>query len=332
MRIAYYCRALTLSGGGGIHARSLVQAWRQDGHEVLCLPRDPGEHVEPARRRGRLSERLPVRTRIFGSLLKARLTVLRELRPLKSALGRFGPDLLVVRRNVYENVLDRLLAEVLCAYVAEVNAVNWQERSDLSGLSTPVGVVAAENRFLQHAIRCACVSAEVARHVAQLGIPESRIVLVPNGVDTVLFCPDAPHPAGADGAVAGHSPLFGFVGVVGPSHDMSTMARAAEQVLNVSPSAGFLFVGSDLQRLKDCGFSQAVLERTTASGPVGHADVPGWLALADVLWAAKWLRNQPVANGQPVRLHGVGYGALLALMAGAVDRDIAAVVEEQPLT
>ena len=37
---------------------------------------------------------------------------------------------------------------------------------------------------------------------------------------------------------------------------------------------------------KDCGFSRSVLERTTASGPVGHADVPGWLALADVLWAA----------------------------------------------
>ena len=56
------------------------------------------------------------------------------------------------------------------------------------------------------------------------------------------------------------------------------------------------------------------------------------MRVADVLWAASWLRRQPAVNGHAVRLHGVGYGALLGLLAGAVDRDIASVVEEQPLT
>lgn len=56
------------------------------------------------------------------------------------------------------------------------------------------------------------------------------------------------------------------------------------------------------------------------------------MRVADALWAARWLRRQPAVNGRAVSLHGVGYGALLALLAGAVDRDIAGVVEEQPLT
>ena len=56
------------------------------------------------------------------------------------------------------------------------------------------------------------------------------------------------------------------------------------------------------------------------------------MRVADVLWAAKWLRRQPAVNGQVIALHGVGYGALLALLAGAVDRDIAGVVEERSLT
>jgi dienelactone hydrolase len=56
------------------------------------------------------------------------------------------------------------------------------------------------------------------------------------------------------------------------------------------------------------------------------------MRVADVLWAARWLRRQAAVNGRAVTLHGVGYGALLSLLAGAMDRDIAGVVEEQPLT
>ena len=286
MRIAYYSPFLTSCTGPGVHARALVDAWRRDGHEVLCLPREPegdGTHVGAATAG---TDRLPPSLRYAGSIGKAALRYLADYSKVRTSLTAFSPDLVVARRNLHDWILDRLVVSEGMRYVAEVNAVFWLERQEVHGLHTRPSEVERETRFLLRASRCACVSQEWARVLIGLGVHDSRVVVVPNGVDATLFSPDVRRSSRLEALTADWSPVMAFVGTGSATHDLVTMARAADDVVAALPTAGFVFVGTSRRFLADNGFSSRTLARSIAVDSVKHSEVPSWLASADLLWAA----------------------------------------------
>jgi glycosyltransferase involved in cell wall biosynthesis len=320
LRIAYYFRLLSRADGPGVHARALVRAWRALDHQVLCLPTEPDATKRAAPRKS-IGANLPVALRERASLLRAALRLSRETGPARGSLTSFKPDLLVARREFNDWVLDHIIDGLDHPYVAEVNAVSWVERRDMLGLSTTRAEMLREKQYLLGAARCACVSHVWADQLRELGIPENRIVVTPNGVDTNLFAPSPRETRGESSTPRDWTPLFGFVGTGVATHDLVSMGKAATVLLSRVPSAGFLFVGLSRSDLSAAGFAAEVLERAHATGPVAHEGVPQWLARCDVLWAAF---NH--SHGSPLKI--AEYMAMakpvVAACAGQAEESIAA--------
>ena len=323
MRIAYYNPTLNEPRGAGIHGRALLASWRGQGHEVLCLPwplvEDPAQRTSRANRAPWLPE--PVRTAAMD--LRARLQVLSYLADVREQLRAFRPRLLVARRNLYDYLLDELLAEpVPC--LGEVNAILSLEFAKLNGRRLLPWEQRREARFLRACDALVCVTDEVRKDVLDLGRPGDRVVTIQNGVDLAAFSPSVAPDPGLAAWAQDFSVVFAYCGTLSPWHDVDTLARAAGLVAGSLPSAGFLFVGPSAAEVEDLLRGSVPPSHVRATGPVPHESVASALAAADVFWAAfehdygsPLKMFEYLAMGRPVLLACVGPPAEVVLQAEA---------------
>lgn len=173
---------------------------------------------------------------------------------LRRELRRFRPDL------VHSWMYHADLIGGLAARAGSLGPVLWGIHNSRLGrgssLQTRV-VVALLSRLASHLpdLIQSCSEAAAAEHVA-LGYPEAKIRIVPNGVDTALFRPDAqagPSLRGDLGLDA-DARLIGTVGRFHPDKDYPTFLRAARALSDRDPRVHFVLAGRNL----DTGNSRLV--------------------------------------------------------------------------
>jgi len=299
VRICYFNRFLNVPWSLGVHGRSLVEAWRAAGHDVLCLPqpllaegRGPGPAV------GRLAW-LP--TAIHGPIqdVRARGVAVWHTRRLARQVEQFEPDVLITRRARYDYSLDAVLRRLGTVYIAEVNAVLADEAAQFTHQRMLSWERRREQNYLLEAPGAVCVAEPVRDHLRALGVPDERLRVLPNGVDADLFSPDTKVDRATANWASRFRHVYGHVGTMGPTHDTAGLLDAAAAVLRMQPDAGFLFVGPDLPDLQRQPTWDAALQpRVLCTGRIPHREVPSHLAAADVLWAS--FRND---HGSPLKLY-----------------------------
>ena len=121
--------------------------------------------------------------------------------------------------------------------------------------------------------------------VAGRGIAESKIVVVPNGVEVERFQPVAPDPAlrselGLDGKV-----VAGFIGSFFHYEGLPLLVEAVHQLRERHPDLRVLLVGGgeDDERTKARARELGVEDLVTFTGRVPHDRVNDYYALVDVL-------------------------------------------------
>lgn len=103
----------------------------------------------------------------------------------------------------------------------------------------------------QRIIACSAVALE---DHASLGYPRRKLACVPNGIDTLLFTPDAV----ARGVtrhelrLPAHAPVIGFVGRFHEMKDLATWLRAAALLQARMPNLHFLLCGGAEMEMGDC--------------------------------------------------------------------------------
>lgn len=152
-----------------------------------------------------------------------------------------------------------------------------------------------EKLNLAVATRIFVVSAIERDNLFNAGVPASKIVINPNGVDTDVFKP------GIGGRevrnklnINDDTVLVGFVGSFGPWHGVFALADA---IAKLSPERNihFLLIGTGAlrdemeTRLRNAG----CIDRTTFTGAVQHDEVPALLDACDILAAP----HVPLADG-----------------------------------
>jgi len=147
------------------------------------------------------------------------------------------------------------------------------------------------------------------RELVMLGVPRSRMVMVPSGVNTELFRPDGPAEP-RDGR-----------------HRVVTVGRLVERkgfedvirAMTLVPDAELVVVGGTpdgqdpyADRLRELAVSLRVDDRVRLAGAVPARDMPRWYRSADVLAAAPWYEPfgltplEAMACGVPVVATAVG--------------------------
>lgn len=118
----------------------------------------------------------------------------------------------------------------------------------------------------------------------EIGIPDEKILLIPNGTDTEKFRPDTPRGELPAGICSKKDRVIVFVGRLNKYYRIELLIEAVPAVLNRHPDAKFLLVGDgdDVQNIT------ARIARNNLSGSVfltGYRDpddIPGLLSCADV--------------------------------------------------
>lgn len=145
-----------------------------------------------------------------------------------------------------------------------------------------IKVLARLSSIVPHRI-VSCAASAIEAHVA-LGYRQEKFLVIPNGIDTTLFRPDA-EDRGAIRAELGLSAEDIVIGTVGRfefQKDHRNLLRAAGHLRHICPPARFLLVGADLDNERIRGW---IAEADLASsvhllGP--RQDVPRILRALDL--------------------------------------------------
>ena len=204
-------------------------------------------------------------------------------RRLVSAAREFQPDVVYERYNLF------LLAGVMLKWrrrlplLLEVNAPLAQERGLFGGLGLPWLARWAEGVAWRGADFVLPVTQVLASHVRERGVPDQRIVVIPNGINQAHFS-QAPLPADARARLGWPDALVvGFTGFVRDWHGVDRVVRWLATAA-APANARLLVVGDgparpDIERLAvDLG----VAGRIRFTGFVPRDEVPAYVAAFDI--------------------------------------------------
>jgi glycosyltransferase involved in cell wall biosynthesis len=187
--------------------------------------------------------------------------------------------------SIFQGVTAWLLARLKrVPFVFEVRDLWPAFAVDMGVLRNPVLIRSAEwlERFLyHHADRLVVNSPAYVDHVQGKGVPAGRVTLVPNGVETAMFDPNA------DGAAVRRE--FGlnarfvvlYAGAHGPANDLGVVLQAASH-LREREDVLFVLVGDGKERPDlMCQADEMALSNVLFIPAQPKARLPGFLAAAD---------------------------------------------------
>lgn len=131
-------------------------------------------------------------------------------------------------------------------------------------------------------------SNELAEAVESLGISESKITFISNGVDTKKFSPKVPPKnIRQEYALTPDTKIVLCPRRLEPKNGVKYLIEAASAVLRECPETSFFIVGGSypdqLALLREKAHKLGVLDHITFVGSVPNAEMPSWYTAADIV-------------------------------------------------
>ncbi len=197
------------------------------------------------------------------------------------AARAYRPHAIYQRHTAYSvagAVLSRLLRVPL---VLEFNSSEVWKGRYWGGLHLPHVAELVERINLGAADRIVVVSEPLRQQLLARAVPSERILVNPNGVEPAAFGPSEGAGALRDRLGLHSRVVIAFSGTFGVWHGIPTLAEVIPRVLAERRQAAFLLVGDgSLRHLVE---PLATDRRVVLTGLVPHAQMPDYLAAADIL-------------------------------------------------
>ena len=299
--------------GASVHVREFVTTLARQGHEVTVVCATLGEGNAPPP--GELVElrfetdeaELQKETQAWGlptAALDDRITR-RELQRLAYdrtfarriavtlEAARFWPDFIYERHALFHRAGGTLAQMLGIPRLLEVNAPLIREQERFRGLVLKDIATVAERDSFKCAHAIIAVSREVADYIASCGMSLDKILTIPNGVDTVRFCPNAGRETIRNKLGLGQAPVIGFVGSFKAWHGIGFLVDAFVTIAQKHPGVKLLAVGEgpELRAAQDEISARGLEDQVIFTGRVPHAEIPSYLAAMD-LSVAPYLSDQ----------------------------------------
>ena len=295
MKILYHHR-IGSKDGQFVHVEELTSALQTAGHEIIMVaPKTfaKGEFGSESGWISRLKRSLPA---FLYELLEFSYTFL-DYFHLARAIRKHRPDCIYERYSLYLPSGVWAKKRFGLPLILEVNSPLYQERKAFHRITLDKLACWSERFVWQRADFVLPVTQVLARHVIDAGVPESRIVVVHNGVNQKRFSsvPDvteAKRRLGLDGFI-----VLGFVGFMREWHGLEQVIELVAR--NKAKNLYFLAVGDGparqtvLQQARD----QGAENRVSVTGVIGRGEVADYIAAFDVA-----LQPDVVAYASPLKL------------------------------
>jgi glycosyltransferase involved in cell wall biosynthesis len=313
VRILYlnFDRGIPVLGdkGASVHVREFAAAAAALGHEVLlaCARLGSGNVAPPVQlleltlesAPGRTatqaaagaadagSQRLPPIDRELSKLVYDEWVGNRLLREL--AARAYRPDLIYERHALFCTAGAGVAARLGCPRILEVNAPLVEEQKRFRGLVLESIARRMEVESFRGAAAIVAVSEQVRSYIhGASGVSAQRIHVLANGVDVERFgsAPGREQIRQRLGWGAGDAAI-GFIGSFKPWHGTSFLLEVFEALAPIRPAARLFAVGDgpERERFRERVERSPFGDRVHLTGRVPHAQIPSWVAAADIVAA-----------------------------------------------
>jgi glycosyltransferase involved in cell wall biosynthesis len=268
----------------GIHIGEMVKAFRDLGHEVevvALVTKDEGKGK-------------PAQGDILGGLTRWVPAWLYELMSLLYNLYGYRRLCQMIRSTTPDLIYERYALNTFCGVwasrrfgipmVLEVNAPLYHEQMTLGRLAFPWLARFSERWICSHSTRTVVVSQVMKDILAQEGVPDEHMVVMPNGIDPQRFHPQISGEAvrqkyGLDGSI-----VVGFVGWFRPWHGLEMLLDVMREPLHDTGQVRLLLIGdgpayADLLHYVNVHRMQASVVFT---GPISRSDIAAHIAAMDI--------------------------------------------------
>lgn len=301
MKILYHHRTAS-KDGQAVHIEEMIDAMRAQGHEVRVVAPTLGA---PAEQQGAMGGEVGWVAKLKSALPKAVYELLElayswvAYRQLMRAAHGWQPDFIYERYNLFLLSGGMAARRLGIPLLLEVNAPLVDERLKHSGGLSLVRLARwAEGRAWRGADRVLPVTQVLAEHVKAYGVPDDRIVVLPNGINEAHFVSaPTPHEAKARLGLQGQL-VLGFTGFVRDWHGVDRVVHwlASPQ----APAHSHLLVVGDgpvRAELEALARRLGVAARVTFTGVIDRHRVPEHVAAFDVA-----LQPAVTAYASPLKL------------------------------
>lgn len=281
MKILYHHRTAS-KDGQAVHIEELIGALRQLGHEVRIVAPAIGAS-------GGMGEDATLVRKLKAALPKALYELLELVyslvayRRLARAASEFRPDFIYERYNLFLLAGAMLRRKLNIPLLLEVNSPLAEERGRFGGLGLPWLARWAESRAWRDADFVLPVTRVLAGHVAAAGVPEGRIVVIPNGINRDHFAAAPTLEAAKQKLGLTGRLVLGFTGFVRDWHGVDRVIRWMASP-DAPVNAQLMVVGdgpvrADLERL---AADLKLQDRVRFTGVIDRDRVPGHVAAFDI--------------------------------------------------
>lgn len=296
MKILYHHRTRS-KDGQNVHIDELTRALRARGHEIVMVApaaMDTEEFGADAGAVAMMKKWIPKAVYELMELAYAGFAYLR----LRKAYLKHRPDILYERYNLFLPSGVWLKRRFGLPMLSEVNAPISRERAEFDGLALSSLARWSERMVWRGADYVLPVTGVLGSLVRSAGVPEDRIVVIPNGINPERFGGQIDREAakarlGLEGRL-----VLGFTGFMRPWHGLD---RVVDFIGDSDPAARlhFLAVGDGPVRadLEAQIAARDLTDRITFSGLVGREEIASYVAAFDIA-----LQPDVVAYASPLKL------------------------------
>ena len=296
MKILYHHRTVS-KDGQDVHITELINAFREKGHEVIIVSPPTQDDAAFGAGGGRFD--------LIKKLIPPALYEVLELgysivayRRLREAYIRHQPDILYERYSLFLMAGKWLKARYGVRYILEVNAPLVDERIAHDGLTLHRFGRWAEGRVWRAADRVLPVTDKLADYVRLAGVPDTRIKVIPNGINTAMFSSNASGEAarrelGLDGKV-----ILGFTGFIRSWHGLTRVVDAMT-AMPERDDLHFVVVGDGPARaeIEEYAAEEGLRDRVTTLGLVPRDRISHYVSTFDIA-----LQPSVVEYASPLKL------------------------------
>src|SRR2546425_4959096 len=312
MRILFMARAVDINAnfGDSVHVRELLRAWSGNRHlvDVLCTATDAANGG--AERSGVPMIRFHVMRTVGISRFYPVRQILAAVRAL-AVLKTTKLDVVYARPPInLSGTFDPLL-EIVISWLSQAPLVleinGWAEQeADIIRHSRFFAFRRANQRALRMLVRKVKGFVPVDEGLGErlkdeLAVDPTRIRVIPNGADPVLFTPGDKEAARRALELETRNPILVFVGYLGLEADLHGVIEAIPALTDEFPGILLLVVGggTDLSRYRDLARKVGAEDHVTFVGAVDHKRVPTYVQASDVALVA--MRRDVTTN--PLKLY-----------------------------
>jgi len=296
MRILYHHRTRS-KDGQFVHIEEMINALRKQGHEVVIVAPPSAETESFGSDAGAVALLKRWLPKWFYELMELGYSLV-AYRRLAKAVKEHRPDCIYERYNLFLPAGIWLARKTKLPLLLEVNAPILEERSRYDGLSLTRLARWSQAYAWKNADVVLPVTRVLGDIVASYGVPQERIVVIPNGINGERFgsAPDveaAKRALGLEGKL-----VLGFTGFVRDWHGLD---KVVDLIANDPPASRrhLLVVGDGPARanLEKQARDLGIADRVTFTGIVGRDDVARYVAAFDIA-----LQPAVVAYASPLKL------------------------------